>query len=400
MGTMRLLSPFKRLLLKAASLLIAAAVYLPLMHLLYRPGAAEIHSDAGAAPMAMRMAARQERIWTDKSLLGGEIAKMRRANAEWDFMGRSFLVWSLGNLSLRDPTRAGSSLAAMDNIIDETLRLEREGGMYVFLMGYAQAKPWVQKPERSIFIDGEIALMLGVRCMVRPRQDYLDELRRRRVDVMAERMEASPSLSCESYPDECWTFCNTTALAAMRVSDRLLDTDHSQLIRRWITYSKANLIDPRTGMLISAYTLDGKAIYRPEGSTIWHVCHCLCVLDEQFGREQYELAKKQLADSIVGFGYAREWPAGIEDQMDVDSGMVVPVLGASVASSGLACLAAGTYGDVDFLCGLVTTIRLGGFPIARDGELWHAGANQVGDAVLLYGLTVGPIWQKLKEGGK
>jgi hypothetical protein len=27
---------------------------------------------------------------------------MRASNAEWDFMGRSFLVWSLANMGLRE----------------------------------------------------------------------------------------------------------------------------------------------------------------------------------------------------------------------------------------------------------------------------------------------------------
>jgi hypothetical protein len=367
------------------------------MHLLFRSGEAELVAETGVAPLPGKLAARQIRVWTNQRLLEGELAKMRSANAEWDFMGRSFLVWSLGNLSLRDPALAPKALEAMDRIIDETLRLEREKGMYFFLMPYARHKPWVQQPARSLFLDGEIALMLGVRCVVRPKDEYLDELRRR-VAIMVPRMQDSPSLSAESYPDECWAFCNTTALAAVRVSDYLLGTDHSAFIARWVEYAKASLVDPSSGMLVSAYTLEGRTIYRPEGSSIWHASHCLFLLDESFGRRQYELAKKHLGRRVLGFGFAREWPSGQEDHMDVDSGLVVPGLGASVASSGLACVAAGTYGDVDFLRRLTTTVRFAGLPIEEDGGLRYAAGNQVGDAVVLYGLTVGPVWKKVKDG--
>lgn len=83
--------------------------------------------------------------------------------------------------------------------------------------------------------------------------------------------------------------------------------------------------------------------------------------------------------------------------MDIDSGLVVPGLGASVASSGLAFVAAGTYGDVQFLRSLVTSVRFGGMPIEKEGGLRFAASNQVGDAVALYGLTVGPVWRKVKE---
>ena len=33
--------------------------------------------------------------------------------------------------------------------------------MYFFLMDYASAAKYVMKPERSLFLDGEIALMLA-----------------------------------------------------------------------------------------------------------------------------------------------------------------------------------------------------------------------------------------------
>jgi hypothetical protein len=246
-------------------------------------------------------------------------------------------------------------------------------------------------------VDGEVALMLGLRCLVEDKPSYREELDRRIREIVS-RMEASPSLSAESYPDECWTFCNVTALSALRVSDCLNGTDHGGLVRRWIAYAKANLVDPRTGLLISAYRLNGQRIYAPEGSSIWYVSHHLRLLDESFGRQQYDLAKKHLAGRFLGFAFAREWPPGLEDQMDVDSGLVVPLLGASVGSSGLAFIAAGTYGDVDFLRSLAGGVQAFGFPVEADGGLKYAAGNQVGDAVMLYGLTVGPAWQKVAEG--
>ena len=80
----------------------------------------------------------------------GELDRMRRSNAEWDFMGRSFLVWSLAEMALREPARKEEFLAVMDQIIAETLELERERGMHFFLMPYSKASPYVAKPERSL----------------------------------------------------------------------------------------------------------------------------------------------------------------------------------------------------------------------------------------------------------
>ena len=83
--------------------------------------------------------------------------------------------------------------------------------------------------------------------------------------------------------------------------------------------------------------------------------------------------------------------------MDVDSGLVVPWVGASAASSGLAFIAAGTFRDIDYLQDLGTTVNALGFAERDAGKLHYAASNQVGDAVMLYGLSVGPIWQKVRE---
>jgi hypothetical protein len=100
----------------------------------------------------------------------------------------------------------------------------------------------------------------------------------------------------------------------------------------------------------------------------------------------------------MGFGFAREWPPGAQERMDVDSALVVPGLDASAASTGLAFLGAATYGDTAFLRRLATSVSFAGFPIEDDGRLRFAAGNQVGDAVVLYALTAGPVWRKVKEG--
>ena len=43
-------------------------------------------------------------------------------------------------------------------IIDETMRLEKENGIYYFLMDYARSGSFVARQARSLFQDGEIAL--------------------------------------------------------------------------------------------------------------------------------------------------------------------------------------------------------------------------------------------------
>jgi len=383
------------------SIILAGAIYLPYLHLFFRPAESELTDHKTVSPLAQKIARYQLNLWSQPGLLQSQLSAMRQANAEWDFMGRSFLTWSLANMALRHPEQKAELLEVIDRIIDQTLDLERDHGMEFFLMPYARARPFIQKPARSQFIDGEIALMLALRCLVEQQPFYLDQLSER-VRLIVERMERSPTLSAESYPDECWTFCNTIALAAVRINDYLSGTNHSDFIRRWIALARSKLIDPRTGLLISAYSLDGQPIQEPEGSSIWMVTHCLALLDESFAVEQYQLAKKQLIRSCLGFGYAREWPEGFGSlmEMDIDSGIVVPGLGASPSSTGLAFIAASTFNDTEVLSSLLGSLECFGFATQSNGQLQYTAINQVGEAVILYALVQGPAWDIVKAGTK
>jgi len=205
-------------------------------------------------------------------------------------------------------------------------------------------------------------------------------------------MRRSPSLSGESYPNECWTFCNTTALAALTMLDRVDGSDHGELARAWVAHARAHLVDPATGILVSSYTYDGHVLDSAEGSSIWMSAHNLLVVDEAFARDQYARARRELGGGLFGYAWAREWPRGAAGRPDIDSGPIVPLLDASAGSSGLALLGASAFGDEDYLGGLLASLELAGF---RDGGRYLA-SNAVGDAVLLYALSNGPLWAYLR----
>ena len=159
--------------------------------------------------MTKTLAARQLKLWTDPVLLEVELRRMRGSNAEWDFMGRSFLVWALANIGLRDAAQKPACLETMDRIIGETLKLEREYGMYHFLMSYAKSSAYQAQPARSLFVDGEIALMLVARRSLEEKAEF-KPLLAERLKWIAEGLRERRVL--ESYPNECWTFDHAVAL--------------------------------------------------------------------------------------------------------------------------------------------------------------------------------------------
>jgi hypothetical protein len=386
----------RRVLWGCAALLVAGFLWIPSLHLFFRVDAAPLLGNPGISPLARELAARHLDLWTNPSERERELGGMRKSNAEWDFMGRTFFVLALANMALRDGAMKPRALEVIDQILEETLRLEALHGFYHFSMDYARARPYARQPARSQFVDSEIALMLAARRLVGEKESWKAALRDR-VGFIVEGMTGRPVLSAESYPDECWTFDNANALASLRMADALDGTDHRPLCRAWVQSAKEHLIHPKTGILASEYTLAGSTLDGPEGSSIWMVSHALQLVDGEFARDQYARARKELRRRICGFDVSREWPVSARGEVDIDSGLVIPVIDASPGASGLALMGAAAFGDGEFLSGLLGSLEMAAFPSRRGGRLRYHASNQVGDSALLYATVLGPLWDEVKR---
>ena len=376
----------------------ATLVWLPCMHFFFRPdiNAYLCGNQDGIPVMTRKIAARHLRLWENPKNTSDDITKMRAINGEWDFMGRTFLVLSLANMALRESEKNEYYIKIIDRIITDTLKVEQEKGMYYFLLPYARERNFITKPAHSIFIDGEIALMLASRRLLKENTKY-KQMMTARIKQMVKQMKESPVLAAESYPDECWLFCNSIAIATIKIGEVLDANGNEEFIQDWLIKIKKYLVDSKTGLLCASYMVNGDLQQGPEGSSIWLAAHCLQLVDKTFALDQYKRAKKELACSLLGFGYAKEWPASYTGPADVDSGPIVPLIEASAGSSGLAFLGAGAFDDREYFQELLTSLNYGGFSIEKNGCLSYQASNQVGDSVLLYSMVVGPLWKKIGQ---
>lgn len=277
---------------------VAAALWLPCVHFFFQPPASAQPQPGGpASPWANELASQHLALWTQPELKAAELGRMRRSNAEWDFMGRTFLALSLCEMSLREPASQAQWLAVVDDILAETLRLEREHGPFFFLMPYAQARPFVQPPVRSLFLDSEIALMLAARELVTPQPEWRGELTNRIAHIV-DRIGRSPRRVAESYPDECWLFDHAMALAALRCTDAVTGSDHAAFCRDWLDMAKRDLRHAPSGLLVSSFTTQAVPLDGPEGSSIWAAAHCLRLVDAEFARDQFGRARRTRAGTL------------------------------------------------------------------------------------------------------
>lgn len=348
--------------------------------------------EAVAAPLA----ARQLALWQpgNEAALEASQAELRRTNPEWDLMARMFAALAFANLALRerDLGMRATYLAAIDRIVDRTLADLARMGTHGFLLPYSRARPFLDPAGTSIFIEGELALMLAARQLVE-RDPARDELTRVWVERATAHLERSPVLLAESYPDEVWIFCNTVALAAIRLHDVVEGAPdrHAALFSRWVESARARITDREHGLLAAKTSRAGEVLEGPEGSTLWIAATMLRVVDDDFAHAQYWTAREQLRGSLAGFGWAREWPASSPASDDIDSGPTIPIVGANAGSSGLAIVGAYAFADTEFARELTTSLSFAAFPV-DDGAHYAAG-NQVADAAILYALVSGPLWE-------
>ena len=356
-----------------------------------------LYAAVGPSPeaRAARLLMDQTELWQDDALRDVSTRALRRQNPEWDFMRRTFLALAAADRALVDPSSADAQLALIDDIIARTLADEAAFGHGHFLLSYARFRPW-RGDGRSLFVDGEIALMLGARRLVRDdRDDWRDE-HARRVATLDAQFAAAPAGLPESYPDEAWLFCVTNALVALVMADRLDGTDHRPLLDAWVARARTELVHP-SGLLGSEYRVDGTPLDGPEGSSVWLVVTNLALIDPAFAGEQYDLAVEALIHRAAGLAWASEWGPGWRGPADVDSGPIVPIVDASASSSGFALLASRAFGDGSLHRQLARSLRAADLLLELDPALAEAAGNPMGDVILLYALGFGPLWDTVRR---
>ncbi len=360
-----------------AALALGTAAWIPNLHRLYP-------SDAVA----------RERITHSLAVRASHDEQPEDMNGESNYMTRTFDVLGLANRAIDHEDEREASLAAIDRVIDRT-RTEISDPRR-FLLPYGREASFVDPEARSVFVDGELLMMIAARDLVAPRAD-LDADALDLENAIERAMRRSPTLSAESYPDQCWTFCNTTALAAMTMFDHARGGDHGALARDWVLRAKSMLLDAKTGLLVSSYTRDGRVEDGPEGSTIWMTAANLLFFDDAFARDQYARARRELGVAFFGFGWAREWPSSARARPDIDSGPIVPLLDASAGSSGFAVLGATAFDDDAYRDALVTSLDFAAMPRDDASGRRYLASNRVGDAVLFDALSFGPLLRKVNR---
>lgn len=210
-----------------------------------------------------------------------------------------------------------------------------------------------------------LAWMIGQYRLVGGDGRY-DDLHRKLCDTLNRRMRLSRDLNLPSFPNGVvflpdMMFC----LLALKDYGKLYEGEFEDTVSLWLQMAKNHWIDKKTGLLYSFYYRNRTA-GRVSGAYAGLNCTGLAMLDEEFGREQFQIMKSALG---VKFGKEFEPYIAIKEYLhssskisfDIDAGPVI--YGLSPSGTAFSMGAATYLGDWDFRKGLLATAELGGHTV-------------------------------------
>jgi hypothetical protein len=236
---------------------------------------------------------------------------------------------------------------------------------------------------------GYFNLLLSLHRSLKPQSEFA-KLNDDITAALVRRVERSPLMLLETYPDEVYPVDNCAVIASIALYDKATGADHQLLIERWKRTCRSDWIDARTGLLFQAMQKGTQEpADAPRGSGTCLGAYFLSFADSELSDELHEAAKRQLAGTLLGFGVVREYPASVRaGQGDIDSGPLI--FGYSISATGFCLSGCRIHGDRDYYRRLFATSYLFGAPLDRGDGRKYVSGGPLGDAMMFAMLTALP----------
>jgi hypothetical protein len=227
-----------------------------------------------------------------------------------------------------------------------------------------------------------------------------ENLLRSQVESLASELDASPYGLLDDYPGQCYPVDVLPAIAAIKRSDKVLGTDHSEFVARAIRGFQGSRLDEDTGL--PAYIVDsktGQAKDSARGVGISFMIIWAAELWPQTALDWYDKYEEHFWQHGRWFAGFREYPKGIDvgrfKYNDVDAGPVID--GYGVAASAFGVGAARVMERPDHTYPLAAQAIVAAWPLP-DGMMLgprllsgFSDAPYLGEAALLFALTRRPV---------
>ncbi len=210
-----------------------------------------------------------------------------------------------------------------------------------------------------------LAWMIGQYRLAGGNNQY-DHLHKKLCETLNRRMLLSSDLNLPSFPNGMIYFPDMMfSILALKDYSKLNNGEFDEIVSQWLEKAKHQWIDSKTGLLQS--TLSRKRIPgRLSGAYSGLNTTCLCMLDKDFGRDQYERLLGRFGVSLKETNHTDLWGYGINEYLnrspkvsfDIDAGPII--YGLSPTGIAFTLGASTILEDWEFRKGLLATAEVAG----------------------------------------
>ena len=193
----------------------------------------------------------------------------------------------------------------------------------------------------------------------------------------------------ESYYQAAWPADAMVCAASLRLHDELFNPKYSNIVYTWIGKVKKTL-DTKGLIPHSTHPVTGQPREPARGSSQSLMLIFLHEIDPAFGKQQFDIYKKNFPDKRLGLPGIREYPIGVMGTGDVDSGPVIFQMGASASIVGMRTLA--TYQETSAAYAIHCGIEAFGFATGSEDERKYIlGVLPMADVFITWAQTSIPV---------
>lgn len=306
---------------------------------------------------------------------------------EWAIGTLSMTAAALVNIAYEIPSTREESLRIVSLAIKRMLRDDIRS----FEIDYwgKDALDNLDSNDGQIGYLGHLNFMFGAYRMLGGDTTF-EELHLRVSAALARRIRASHSTYLETFPEMIFVPDNMVVFASLALASKIYNLDFDDIFRRWHHYTRNNLIDPKTKLIVTWLTPDGRGWGVGRGSYAGWNSFYMPFFDTAFASEQFQRLKASMVSDLPFSAKGiLEYPRGVDGSGDVDSGPVV--FGLSTSGTGFALAGARHAHDAELFQGLLITAETVGTSIEIGGRRRYLLAPLVGDAIML-AMKTARVW--------
>ena len=338
---------------------------------------------------AQQQAAMLETIehWVDMELSQDEFGTGSELfNGEWLFGTYMMAAMGAGQMAIEHPDRRKQCLVVMEKALDK-LFAEQTRAFDRSQWGADAIETLDEPAEHHAAYLGYANLALSLHRLLEPETHYA-ELNDRITAALAARLDSSPLLLLETYPNETYPVDNCAVIGSIGMYDLATGADHNELLVRFEQKLRSDYVDSASGLMIqSVNSATGAAVDQPRGSGTTLGLYFLSFSHPKLSADLWRAMATKQKGQVLRFGMMREYPPGVMGWGDVDSGPVI--LGYGVSPTGFALAGARMFEDENTFRSLFATTVLFGAP-GNVGDRHGYVGGPIGDTILFAMLTAQP----------